>query len=83
LTSKILYKSSVSHDLKKASLKDRERILRQIRTVLEENPRKGEALHGEFSGLFKLRVGDYRVIYSLSGQDVLVLRIRQRAKAHD
>jgi len=83
LTSRILYKASVSHDLKKLSSKDKERILEKIRTVLGGNPREGEALHGEFAGLFKLGVGDYRVIYALSGRDVLVLRIRHRAKAYD
>jgi mRNA interferase RelE/StbE len=82
LTGRILYKSSVSHDLKRISPKDRERILRQIGSTLSENARGGEALHGEFEGLFKLRVGDYRVIYAIVGQDLLILRIRHRSKAY-
>ena len=82
MTGKILYKSSVSHDLKKIGPKDVERILRQAREELTDNPRGGDALHGEFEGLYKLRVGDYRVVYALSGQDVLVLRIRHRGKAY-
>jgi mRNA interferase RelE/StbE len=83
LTSKVLYKSSVNHDLKRIGSKDRERILRQIRSILGENPRSGEPLHGEFEGLFKLRVGDYRVIFALVGEDVLVLRLRHRGKAYE
>jgi mRNA interferase RelE/StbE len=83
LAGRILYKSSVNHDLKKLSQKDVERMLRQIRNDLGENPRAGEPLHGEFEGLFKFRVGDFRVIYALSGQDVLVLRIRHRSKAYN
>jgi len=82
LTSKTLYKSSVHHDLKKIARRDQERILRQIRTVLGGSPRTGDQLHGDFEGLFKLRVGEYRVIYALVGQDVLVLRIRHRSKAY-
>ncbi|MDG6900960.1 MAG: type II toxin-antitoxin system RelE/ParE family toxin [Nitrososphaerota archaeon] len=82
MAGKILYKSSVSRDLKKIGPKDVERILRQIRNDLVENPRAGEPLHGEFAGLFKFRVGDYRAIYALAGQDVLVLRIRHRGKAY-
>ena len=54
-----------------------------MRTKLETNPRSGEALHGEFAGLFKLRIGDYRVIYAFLEQDVLVLRIRHRSKAYE
>ena len=82
MAGKILYKSSVSHDLKRLNPKNMERILRQIRMTLGENPWSGEGLHGEFEGLYKLRVGDYRVVYAVIGQDVLVLRIRHRAKAY-
>jgi mRNA-degrading endonuclease RelE of RelBE toxin-antitoxin system len=56
------------------------RILQEMRTVLGDNPRTGEALHGEFEGLYKLRVGDYRVIYAMIEEGVLVLRIRHRAR---
>ncbi len=82
MTGKVLYKASVSHDLKKIPLKDRERVLRHISEVLEVDARGGEPLHGEFAGLFKLRVGDYRVVYALTGSDALVLRVRQRGKVY-
>ena len=82
MTGKILYKSSVKHDLKLIGRNDRVRILHQIRTALAENPKSGEPLRGEFAGLYKLRVGDYRVVFALAGQDVLVLRIRHRSKAY-
>jgi len=82
LVGRVLYKSSVSHDLKKIQPADKERIIRGIESTLQEEPRSGEPLHGEFEGLFKLRVGDYRVVYALSGRDVLVLRIRPRSKAY-
>ena len=82
MAGKVLYKSSVRHDLKQLDPKNVERILREIRTVIAVNPRRGEALHGEFAGLFKLRVGDYRVIYTLVDEDVLVLRIRHRSKVY-
>ena len=83
MTGKILYKSSVSRDIKKIALRDVERVLKHIRTVLGENPQSGERLHGDFEGLLKLRIGEYRVVYALSGNDVVVLRIRHRSKAYD
>jgi mRNA interferase RelE/StbE len=82
MVGKILYKSSVRHDLKQIDPKNVERVLREIRTVLGENPRSGEPLHGEFEGLYKLRVGDYRVVYALIREDVLVLRIGHRRKVY-
>lgn len=74
MTSRILYKSSVSRDLKKSARQDVGRILKQIQAALGKNPQSGERLHGEFEGLFKLRTGEYRVVYALSGGDVVVLR---------
>jgi mRNA interferase RelE/StbE len=82
LTVRILYKTSVARDLKKIDHKDKQRILTQIEDILSGDPKKGEALHGEFDGLFKLRVGDSRVVYALVDHDVLVLRIRHRSKAY-
>ncbi len=82
MAGKILYKSSVSRDLKKINPKDVERILREIRTILGDNPDAGEALSGEFKGLFKVRIGDYRVIYTMVEHDVLVLRIGHRSKVY-
>ena len=82
MAGRVLYKSSVRHDLKQIDPKNAERILREIRTVIGVNPRGGEALHWEFAGLFKLRVGDYRVIYTLVDEDALVLRIRHRNKVY-
>ena len=83
MTSRILYKSSVSRDLRKIAPKDVGRILNQIRMVLGEDPQSGEQLHGDFEGLLKLRIGEYRVMYARSGSDVLILRIRHRSKAYD
>jgi mRNA interferase RelE/StbE len=82
LAGSILYKSSVSHDLKKITPKDVERILKEIRTTLGNEPNAGEALAGEFKGLFKIRIGDYRVIYTVVGGDFLVLRIGHRSKVY-
>jgi mRNA-degrading endonuclease RelE of RelBE toxin-antitoxin system len=82
LAGRILYKSSVRHDLKQLDPKNVKRVLREITAVLAENPRNGEALHGTFEGLYKLRVVDYSVIYALMEEGTLVLRIRHSSKAY-
>ena len=82
MAGRILYKSSVQHDLKRIDPKKIKRVLREITIVLGGNPRSGEALHGEFEGLYKLRGGDYRGIYALIREGVLILRIRHRSKAY-
>lgn len=80
---KIEYKSSVSHDLRQLDKKMANRILSQINEILSDNSEAGERLHGEFALLYKLRLGEYRVIYARTRDGVLVLRIRHRSKAYE
>jgi len=72
------YKKSVERDLKKLPKAEARRVLDQIE---EELSRKADAcpvLKGRFAGLRKFRIGDYRVIYAILGDDVIVLRIGHR-----
>jgi len=71
----ITYKKSVYRDLKKLSKADSSRILDKIEEVLSKKADTYPVLKGQFTGLRKYRVGDYRVIYAILGEDVLVLRI--------
>jgi mRNA interferase RelE/StbE len=82
LSFKIAFKQSVTRDLKKIEKKQADEILKKIEDAL---PQKAEAfplLAGQFSGLRKFRVGDYRVIYSIIGGTVLILRISHRREAY-
>ncbi|MBI4257752.1 MAG: type II toxin-antitoxin system RelE/ParE family toxin [Thaumarchaeota archaeon] len=79
---KIVYKSSVSRDLRHIDPKRAGRILSEIKEVLDKNPRAGEPLSGEFKGLYKLRIGEYRVIYAKINDTLLVLLIRHRSKVY-
>ena len=74
----IVYKKSVQRDLKKLSKAETSRILNQIEEELSEKADTYPVLKGQFAGLRKYRVGDYRVIYAILGEDVLILRIGHR-----
>jgi len=56
----------------------RTRILREI-LILRENPFAGKPLHYELRGLLAFRVGDYRVIYRVA-EDKIILRTVGRRK---
>jgi len=45
---------------------------------LSENPFKGKPLVGDKKGCFRLRVGDYRIIYEISGNEIWVIKIGHR-----
>jgi mRNA interferase RelE/StbE len=49
------------------------RIVDKIRYFLE-NDIKPEALEGNFAGSYKLRVGDYRVIYVIENEKIMFVR---------
>lgn len=74
----IVYKKSVHRDLKKLAKAEAKRILDRIDRELSKKAELNPLLKGKFSGLRKYRVGDYRVIYALIDNDVLILRISNR-----
>ena len=72
------YKNSVKRDLKKLDKADARRILDGLEDDLSSDPEAYPQLKGEFAGLRKYRVGDYRVIFAILDQRVLVLKIGHR-----
>jgi mRNA interferase RelE/StbE len=51
-------------------------ILERVRRGLEglaENPRLGKPLHGELAPFRSYRVGDYRIVYEIQNQELIVL----------
>lgn len=78
----IVYKSSVKKDLKKINKKEIPGILNNIENVLKDSPLEGKELKGEFEGLFSYRIGDYRAIYTILGNTILVLRVSHRKDAY-
>jgi len=74
----IFYKKSVRRDLKKLSKAETKRILDQIDKELSKKADAYPILKGQFAGLRKYRVGDYRVIYAILGNDAIILRIGHR-----
>jgi mRNA interferase RelE/StbE len=82
LSYKIAFKNSVSRDLKKLNKEDAERILDKIEQDLPEKADTFPLLAGKFSGLRKFRIGDYRVIFTITDNTVLVLRISHRRDAY-
>lgn len=68
-------KQSAVKALEKVAREDRLRIIDAI-DQLKINPTAGGVLKGEFSGLRRIRVGNYRVVYEVQDQKLIVLVIR-------
>ncbi|MCH7517020.1 MAG: type II toxin-antitoxin system RelE/ParE family toxin [Bacteroidetes bacterium] len=78
MTYKIKFKKSVYKDLSKVPSKEAKTILDKIDMLLAEKPTILPALKGKFKGMRRMRVGNYRVIYVIIEDVVLVLRIHHR-----
>ena len=74
----INYKKSVAKDLSRLGKPEARRILDKVEKELSVRADNYPLLKGEFAGLRKLRAGDYRIIFALLEQEVLVLRIGHR-----
>jgi mRNA interferase RelE/StbE len=82
LSYKIAFKKSVSRDLKKIDKDQPERILTKIEEDLPEKADRFPPLTGNFAGLRRFRVGDYRVIYTIIEDTALILRISHRRESY-
>lgn len=77
---KVEYARGIVKDLKKLPSDVRNRALEIVEEDLSADPHKGRPLVGPYKGLWKYRIGDYRIIYSIEEDRVVifVLRIRRR-----
>ena len=78
---KIVYKDSVYKDFKKID-HNRFRVMDTLEHELSKDPKAGKPLKGNYNGLYSLRVGDYRVIYAIITDGVLVLKVAHRKEAY-
>lgn len=85
----LIYSPESVLDLKNLPIKVSQRIIKKVDFfILQTNPLKfATALQGEFKGLFRYRVGDYRVIFrkSATGEITIltVLSIGHRKEIYE
>jgi mRNA interferase RelE/StbE len=76
-------KASAAKALRRLDPRDRRRLVEAIDRLADE-PAAGAALKGEFGGLRRLRVGQYRIIYETLHREltILVVRIGHRREVY-
>lgn len=74
----IHYKASVEKDIKNISKEELPKILDKIESELSVNPFAYPKLKGEFKSLRKFRIGKFRIIYTFSGKEIIVVKIGHR-----
>ncbi|MBU2721866.1 MULTISPECIES: type II toxin-antitoxin system RelE family toxin [Acidithiobacillus] len=84
---RIEYAESVQKDVRKLDAQERKRIrdFIEVKVALLDDPRSlGKPLSGGLSGLWRYRVGSYRVIANIEDRDVriLVVKIAHRKEVY-
>jgi mRNA interferase RelE/StbE len=68
-------------DIRKLSPENKERVRKGILT-LAEDPRRGIPLAGMWEGYHRLRIGNYRIIYRVYENEIIVHYVRARSEAY-
>ncbi len=79
MTWKVEFEKEALKELKKLDQQQAKQILKYLfeRITGNEDPQRfGEALKHNLSGLWKYRIGDYRVICNIESQTMIVLVVR-------
>jgi len=79
---KINFKNSVKKDLKKISPDDVKIIFNKIKETFSREPVTTRQLKGRYAGLFRLRIGNYRIIYTSMRGGILIMRIAHRKEVY-
>lgn len=80
----IILENPAEKFLKKLDKNTQRRIINKLKE-LQDNPHLGIPLIGNLSGMYKLRIGDYRTIYAVKNEQliILVLKIGHRKNIYD
>lgn len=81
----IKFKTSAAKEFRKLPLKLQQRLQIAINN-LKNNPRSGDTIKLRDRGyLYRLRVGDYRIIYQIDDQNkiVVIFRVGHRRDVYD
>ncbi len=78
---KIEFKPCATKDLRSVNRNDAQRVLEKIRAM--ENDLAGNVKHlTDFEPQYRLRVGDYRVLFDIENEHLIIYRIKHRREAY-
>ena len=82
----IIFVSGLDKDLKKIPKADQKRIMIKAESLAENPfPSGYKSLQGKLSGYYRIRSGDYRIVYSVDNEKItiLILKIGHRGSIYE
>ena len=77
-----VYTRRAEKDLRKLDKAVRNRIGKTMLQYRAAPLKHAEKLTGEKLGMYRFRIGDYRVVFDIVGNDVVVLRVGHRKEIY-
>jgi len=80
----LLYHRAFEKDLREINVDMQKRIFAAIETRLQIAPAEyGKPLQRTLKGFWKMRIGDYRLVYSVKGNAISIYGVIHRKKVYD
>jgi mRNA interferase RelE/StbE len=81
----VLYHRNIKKDLKKLDKKVIDLFFCSVKEKILKDPYTGVRLKGRYRDLWKFRIGDFRIIYSIKKDEIRIhiLRIKHRSNIYD
>ena len=78
----LIYTQRAERDIAGLDSKTKERIGKTLLRYKEDPLRYAEKLSDPILGTYRFRIGDYRVIFDLEGNEIVVLRVGHRREIY-
>jgi len=78
----LIYTRRAERDIKKLEANTKERVGKALLRYSEEPLKFAEKLSDPILGEYRFRVGDYRVIFDIEGNEIVVLRVGHRREIY-
>lgn len=78
----LVYTRRAERDIRKLDSKIKDRIAKTLLRYREEPLRFAEKLTDPVLGEYRYRIGDYRVVFDMEGNEIVVLRVGHRREIY-
>ena len=79
---KFVWPDSARSELRGVDRESAMRILLALTRYGDSGEGDIKALSGDWDGYYRLRVGDFRVIFTIASEGIVILRVRHRSEVY-
>ncbi len=82
MTYRLVYTQRAVRDIEKLDQKIKDRLDKTLLRYEKDPLRHAERLSHSDMGSYRFRVGDYRVVFDLQGEEIVILRVGHRREIY-